>query len=447
MIRPNYDIPEHIQGEPENLMPSTPGVMAQIVRQLVAVLIVSTLSAPLWLPYWILRLVFGRAPVVFSFSQLVRYLTRTWTDEPPPPGLSLPVRLRTTLIILRKLFLVPFWGLAWYIDELIYGRQIRAVKVERPLFELSAARSGSTQMAHYLEDDPHIATPMMLQAFFPFLWLWKIAPYTIGKIFTVEKVRHMYEVSTPPAFLQRHEADPFRTDTFEITFFITHLNHLSLHMGPDILSEDFHWGRATPGNESLWHEEFVHYLDGVARKTLLYSGPGPDGKPKTLMIKGHFLAAADALEKKYPDACFMTVIREPAKRIQSVINYLRVGPTDGLVGPVPWNWLVPAFLKIEQEYCEAEMKFYRRKGGARRCVVLFKDYVKDLEGTMHKIYRECLGQEELPPHVSTTHAERSRTNYLVDRSLEQLSIDVGALNQATEKYIRWCKGQLPESEA
>lgn len=446
MTRPAYDIPEHIQGEPEELMPGAPPVAAFIIRQVVAVVVITLLGAPLWLPYLVLRLFMGRAPVVFSFSQFVRYLTKTWTDNPPPPGLPLSHRLRTFMIILRKLSLVPFWGLAWYIDELIYGRQIRAVKVEKPLFEISAARSGSTQMAHYLEDDPHIASPKMIMCFFPFLWLWKLAPLTIGKIFTVDRVRKFYEENTPPAFLQRHEADPFHTDTFEITFFVAHLNHLSLHMGPDMLAEDFHWGKATPPNQRLWHDDFVRYLDGIARKTLLFEGPGPDGRPKTLMIKGHFLAAADALEQKYPDAVFMTVLRDPSKRIQSVINYLRVGPTDGLVGPVPWNWLCEAFMKIEPEYCEEEMRFYRRVGGARRCVVLFQDYVKDLEGTMHKIYRECLGQETLPPHVPIVHAERSRTNYLVDRSLEQLQIDVDGLNKRLDAYIKWSKGKLPARE-
>jgi len=32
---------------------------------------------------------------------------------------------------------------------------LRAVKLTAPVFELSAARSGSTQLGRYLEEDPH----------------------------------------------------------------------------------------------------------------------------------------------------------------------------------------------------------------------------------------------------------------------------------------------------
>ena len=52
-------------------------------------------------------------------------------------------------------------------------------------------------------------------------------------------------------------------------------------------------------------------LDRIARKTLLFADPAPDGSPLRFFVKGHFLAAADALAAKYPDARFLTMIREP----------------------------------------------------------------------------------------------------------------------------------------
>ena len=133
------------------------------------------------------------------------------------------------------------------------------------------------------------------------------------------------------------------------------------------------------------------------------------------------------------------MIREPAPRLQSVINYLRVNPTDAL-GPVPWVWLKSVLARTESEYCEIEQAWFSRVGGATRCILRFSDYVRDLEGAMKKVYRECLDSESVPVHVPHSHPPRERTNYLVNRSLAQLDIDEVALNTRLSSYIDWCRG-------
>lgn len=437
-IRP--DIPEHIPGEPALPNQGPISIFAQVIKQLVILLGIMCIGLSL-LPFyalgWVLK---GRPPNVPSAAQFQRYLVKVWTEQPPSPGLPFSKRLRITLDLLRRIFTAPYTGVCWFIDDLLYGRAMREVQIVEPLFELSAARSGSTQLAHYLEDDPHIVSPNLLQMFFPYLWMWKLMSATLGKVIPPEKVRKIVESSMPEAFLQRHEADPFRTDTFEISFFQSHMNTYSQLISPRMMIEDFAFGKWVPHNRQLWEEDFVGYLEGIGRKTMLFAGPAQDGKPRRLMIKGHFLAAAPALERRFPDARFLTMIREPDKRLQSAVNYFRSSPLDVLVGSPPWPFLVAFVEESEVEYCELEQEFYSRQG-ARRCVIRFKDYVKDLEGTMKKVYRECLDVEVLPPHVPTIHAERSRTNYLIDRSLEQLGIDIKAINQRLAPYIRWCRGQ------
>jgi hypothetical protein len=72
-------------------------------------------------------------------------------------------------------------------------------------------------------------------------------------------------------------------------------------------------------------------------------------------------------------------------------------------------------------------------------VVRFSEYVRDLEGTMTKVYRECLDTPDLPPHAPRTHAPRVRTNYILDRSLEDVGIDERALEDRLAGYIAWCR--------
>jgi hypothetical protein len=349
------------------------------------------------------------------------------------------VRCWITLSIIQKVLLTPVWGLAWLVDELLYGRAMDAMPVTAPLFIVSAGRSGSTQMGLYLEEDPQFAAPNLLQSMFPYLWLWRLAPRTLGHFLTADQVRAKIRAMMPPELLERHEGDPFKMDTFDFVLYSSHLNALALYLGPDVTVEEFGFGKFAPHNRPLWEEDFVKIVDRVARKTLLQAGPAPDGSPRRFLLKGHFLCGADALEQQYPDAHFLTVIREPAPRLRSAINYMRVNPTDPVLGPIPWTWLASALERTEIEYCEVEQTWFTQSSGARRCVIRFSEFVNDLEATMRKVYHACLDMDELPPHVPKNHAPRERKNYSVNRSLAELGIDEADLRARLASYSAWCQ--------
>lgn len=438
---PTPTIPEHLPGEPRRERPAAPIFVFRLILLALAVALLGVLSVPLWPLYLLSVAIWGWPPNVPRLWQARRYLRLAWTVKPPPPGLPLGVRLWVTIELLRKCALVPFSGLAWQLDEALYGRQLRQVQVKEPLLEISAGRSGSTQLARYLEEDPHLVAPSLLQCTFPYLWLWRLAPRTIGRLVTPERVRHKIESMMPPEFLQRHESDPFRTDTFDAVLYQAHLNYLSVFLGPEVMAEDFDFTGRAPHNQELWGRDYVALLDGIARKTLVFAGTASDGRPRRFFLKGHFLGMADALERHYPDARFLTMIREPAPRLQSAVNFLRVTPMNLLQGPVPWSWLGQALERTEIAYCLMEQDWYTRQGGARRVVIRFNDYVRDLEAAMRQVYRECLDTAELPPHVPRVHPPRERTNYLVNRSLAQVGVDEAALNARLADYIAWCRGE------
>jgi hypothetical protein len=263
----------------------------------------------------------------------------------------------------------------------------------------------------------------------------------------------------PPELLERHEGDPFKTDTFDGAFYSFHFNALAYQLGSDVAAEELNFARFAPHNRELLEADFVRLLDRVGQKTLLYAGT--DGNLPRFFVKGHFLAAADALARRYPDACFLTVIREPVSRLRSAINYLRVNPADPVLGPIPWPWLTSALERTEVAYCEVEQAWFMcpsgtqpsgtqphgtepaaaQSAGPRRCVVRFSDFVEDLQGAMRHVYRTCWDVEELPPHIPARHPPRERKDYTVDRSLPELGIDPDALRARLASYIAWCEGE------
>lgn len=432
-------VPEQLPGEPHHPGLSALPFTGRLLLRGLGVGLLLGLTLGLWPLHGLGVLIWGRPPNVPRLAQVARYLRLIATVRPPPPGLPVLVRLWLVLSVLRKLAVVPVWGLAWSLDELLYGRALDRTPLVAPLIEISAARSGSTQLARYLEQDPQLAAPSFLQSIFPYLWLWRIAPHTLGRFIDREAVRRKLESSVPPEFLERHEGDPFLTDTFDVALYIAHLNHLALFLGPDVLVDDFGFAGPLVHNQRLWEHDFVNLVDRIGRKTLLYAGPAPDGGPRRFFVKGHFLRPAEALARRFPDARFLTMIREPAPRLQSGVNFLRANPGDAAIGQVPWAWLAEGLVRSEIAYCEQEQAWFTRDEGPRRCVLRFAEYVRDLEGTMRKVYRECLDTEELPAHVPRQHPPRKRTQYLLDRSLAQVGVNQAQLEARLAAYIEWCR--------
>jgi hypothetical protein len=411
-----------------------------ILPRIILIITLGVLTAPFWPFYWGGKMIWGRPPIEPYPVQIKRYLGHVWTVTPTDPSLPGFARVWLSLLMIQKVIMLPLSGLAWLLDEMLYGKSLDSIKVKNPLFVISAARSGSTQISRYLEDDPRLAAPNILQTMFPYLWLWKLVPKTIGRIVTKDQVRKRIQTMMPPELWERHESDPFRADTFDGSFYTFHMNRFALNLGPEIAKQDFNMGEIAPHDQQLKEVVFINLVDRLARKTLLHRGPEQDGSDKRFFIKGHFLYAAPFLQERYPDACFLTVIREPLSRLQSGINYMRVNPPDPVLGPVPWNWLCESLIYTETRYCEIEQAWFTQKDGSKRCVIRFIEFVSDLQSTMKQAYQICFGDEVLPRHIPTNHPPRDRKNYTVNRSLVELGINITGIRNKLKTYIEWCQG-------
>jgi len=440
MFNPSFPHPTYLPREPERSW-SVSGTLLTLLQQVMALIVVSVLSLPLWPIYLVFRVFWERPPIVPSFARTLRCV-RALLTEWSPQGPSFVMRLSLFLELVRQEVGNGFMGFAWIVDEIAWGRDLNRVKIIEPIFELSAARSGSTQLAHYLEDDPQLCAPNSLQIAFPFVWLWRIAPH-FERFLPADWQEKLIQAKLPKEMHERHEANPLRTDTFEVLFLATfQLVGIFNCISARALMDEFRVDELTERNRDVWEYDFLRFVDGIGRKTLMEAHKDPEGPPRRLLLKGHFLLVAEHLAHRYPDARFLTMLRVPEKRLQSGINFLRCQPTIAPCPPVPWAWLVEYACTTEVNYCEKEIAWFQRPQGPRRCIIPFDDYVRDLEGTMRKVYRECLDQE-LPAHIPRTHAPRVRTNYSVDRSLEQLSIDEAALKKRLERYRQWCKTGAP----
>lgn len=389
--------------------------------------------------YLWLRLFFERPPIVPSNTRYARCLRMIFFDR-DPHGPTFLMRTSLFLELIRRGLSDAVWGCAWLWDEILWGRQLRQVQIVKPIFEISAARSGSTQLARYLEDDPRIVSPNTLQATIPYLWSWRFAPW-LKRVLPPDFLDKLSHAVLPAEHHERHEVDVLRTDTFEMMYWGTfHWGELLLSSSPRAFMEDFDLARVHNDCRELWDDDFLRFIDAIARRTLLHAGTDASGQPRQLMIKGHFLHAAPELARRYPDARFLTMIRAPEKRLQSLLNFLRCQGTAPPCPPFPWPWITEYVCTREIEYCEREMEWFEQANGPQRHVIRFDDYIKDLPGTLDRVYREGLGREP-PAELPREHAARTRSNYSVDRSLAEAGIDEDAMKQRLQAYRAWCKSR------
>lgn len=419
--------------------PSIGQFALRIIPKFIFFVIKATIVLPLWPVYWVGCLIWYRPPNVPYAKQALRYLKQTWTVSPQNPTLPFFGRIWLSLTLLHFYMGSPIRGVAWLLDELFYGSELNKITVNRPFFVISAGRSGSTQITRYIEDDQRLAAPNILQCMFPYLWLWRLVPNTIGRIIEPEKVREMIQSAMPAELLERHETDLFKADTFDGPFLSFHFHRFSLYLGPEVAKEDFNMANIAPYDEQIKEKDFVRLVDRLAQKSLYFSGVSPEGESRRFYLKGHFLFAAQALCEYYPDACFLTVIREPISRLRSGINFMRVNPPDPVLGPVPWSWLTDTLSYTEVFYSKVEREWFTRETNCQRSVIGFTEFVNDLEFSMKQVYLDCFDTEELPPHIPKNHPPRERKHYSVNRTLAELGVDEDDIRNKLKDYIEWCQ--------
>lgn len=411
---------------------SDPNMLQLLFYLLFKVIPLLLISVPFWFLTALLSLVYGRPPKMVFPSQTNRFMNYAMQSNE-----SKAVKADLMMTILLHTATSRISGFCWLLDEIIYGRQLKSLQIQNPLFVMSAYRSASTEMARILsKDTDKFVAPNAIMCAFPYLWLWNLITWIIGDDsgITTEEANGYLNKSFSKESLERHDNNHFAIDTFDGYFLSSHLNGLAFQLGADVIVKEFNCARFEEHNRYLFEYCFVEHVDRIARKTLLYYGASYE---KTFLLKGHFLQSANALQKKYPEARFLSVLRDPMHRLQSGINHMAVNSTLWQRKAPNWHSLTDAFQQIEVQYCELEMEWYKN-GNDTRFVVKFEDFTKNNQKTIIRIYQDLLesNPDEIPHYDIPSKTPKC---YTVNRSLGELGVNEAILKQQLVRYYAWMK--------
>ena len=439
-----------IKADPGEDVPLKPNILRatkSILLQCVSTLLFLPLSLA-FLPLYVIGLIiWGRPPTVSPWSRFYTYFIATMTEGKLEEGIPFTNRILIFIIVFDYLVKSPIKGVGWFLDEIFYPSYHKC-EIKEPLFLLSGMRSGSTQMADYLEDDEeNFIAPMMVEAMFPYIWAWKlIAP--ILKVIGLKK----YFDAPPPIFgdemKKRHMSNSFKTETWELALGLGHMGPLSISLGASFCK----W---TALNKQPVDKEFckifVELNDCIMKKVMYHRG-----LPKQRMfIKTHLLVVARELEQRYDGTKFLTIVRNPIERLRSSVNFVKVASADGPMKkaynlfPVTWRVARDWIIESQLCHCKEEMIFYdqsEEENTKNKLAISFNTYVKNLAGTLQRVYSflnipvsaELLSKAAVLQKSSHDRTKRKTTyDPKYNRSLSSLGVDEEKLEENLSDYINW----------
>ena len=419
-----------------------------ILLQCVSTLLFLPLSVAC-LPLYIIGLfIWARPPTISPWSRFYKYFITTLT-EGKPEDISFINRILILTIILDYLVKSPINGVGWYLDEIFYPSYHKC-EIKNPLFFITMGRSGSTQMAQYLEDDNEkFLTPMTIEAVFPYIWAWKlIAP--ILRMLGVKKYFENNSALYGEEMMKRHNSNIFKTDTLEMGPVLRHMNFLSFYFGVSFMK----WGFAFSvlKDEPVDREFgklFMEFYDCIMKKVMYHRGL-PN---QQMFVKTHMLIIARELEKRYDGAKFFTLVRHPLEQSRSAINFLKLVSVEGALKkrlglfPVIWKTLRDYVTEVQACFCNEQMIFYN-ENTKNKLAISFNTYVNNLAGTLQQVYSflnipvtaELLSKAAVLQ--KTTHGRtKRRASYdpKYNRTLSSLGIDEEKVKENLSDYINWKK--------
>ncbi len=193
-------------------------------------------------------------------------------------------------------------------DRIIYGRRVKAVKIEpAPVFILGHWRSGTTWLHQLMSCDPGLAAPTSVQCFTPetFLMMRAIMAPVLRLLLPKKRPMDNVEMSASSPEEDEHSlalsgaASAYRTLAFPCNW-MTDVEISPRDMGP--------------GAAQKWHETWLRFLRRVQ-----FANPG-----KRLVLKSptHTARVAEILAI-FPDAKFIHIVRDPYRVYMSRENSTR----------------------------------------------------------------------------------------------------------------------------
>jgi hypothetical protein len=256
------------------------------------------------------------------------------------------------------------------VEAAIYGRAVGRTEVRAPIFVLGHWRSGTTLLHELMVCDQRFGYPTSYQCLEPnhFLLTERVLKPCLGLLMP----------TTRPMDNMKFDLDRPQEDEFALCLVGAESAYLNIAFPNNSPKADDHLDleAVTPASRCRWMREFHGFLQKVAYKT---------GKRLVLKSPPH-TARIKTLQKMFPDAIFIHIVRDPYVVFSSTVNlWQTLHKTQGLQ--------TPTNLELQEKVLSTFVRMYDKLEDGKASLrpdqfyeLTYEDLIKDPVAEMKKIY-------------------------------------------------------------
>uniref|UniRef100_A0A7S2KWU4 Uncharacterized protein n=1 Tax=Leptocylindrus danicus TaxID=163516 RepID=A0A7S2KWU4_9STRA len=356
------------------------------------------------------------------------------------------------------LFGAIIWDFFWLLDEILYGRKYRKVSLDDSVFLVGGFRTGTTSLHRAIAmDEERFTSPRFIEVVFPFLTIQYLFDWIerrdekngTTKIQNIEKkLQDVIGADT----MARHPMEWYAAEEDDLILASYHyLGWYTMTLFPDPEV-------AVIAGEHSKHGKRVLNRSYIFYKRTLQKFMYRRGEGKALLSKNHMIDFMPKLAAEHPNAKFVDIVRHPKDAFTSWYGLSQAGLSVMARKPVDQDVLVKAHLRFWDRFTESEMKFFVKGYSTdqnldrqalllaheNRTLITFKEYVKDQEATVRKLYAQwgydvegTKFEERLIEDREQHKQYKSKAGY-TNPTLKELGLTESMLSLRYAEYISRC---------
>ena len=371
-----------------------------------------------------------------------RFNMGTLTGE-AHPGMSIKQRLYRHYLNTRYLAMQWFHICAWHLDDILFPGY-RGVELKEPVFMVGGFRTGSTSLHRLMAmDEDRYISPKFKEVGIPYLWLQYILDgmeycderWNLG---IVAKIDAGWEKALGTDVLERHPMAWHAPEECDMLLGAwMWCGYYAYAFSPDP-KEMLTNGQISKFSPEEQDHIFTFYKRSI-QKIMYRRGAG-----RTFLSKSHLIELMPIFKERFPSAKFVGIMRDPKDTFVSWLSLCRpMTRTYNLGYSVPIEIDVDAHFKFQHVFGKAEEKFFieDKKKCEKIHHVVFKEFVKNQEGVLFKLYEEW-GMEVTPKFqqaledARTDHKKYKKEHNYKNPTYAELGVEESFVKEQFENYNR-----------
>lgn len=367
-----------------------------------------------------------------------------WTLKYGLGSTTFPWSFKLSLLVrqVKTLFTFMFVGPLWLLDELLFS--YRSAELPQMVFIICTPRTGSTNLHRIMARDPRVIAPTLADLLSPFLCTQMLCRLIGRPDLPAKLVNKLVLMLNGGGYSDIHTYHDTGVDVVEELGIMTLSQWFSEMIMPPYFHPDLLKHYPIPEFPEYLRQRILDYA-ALAIRRFAYMHRTKETKMVVCKAIEPFLFQVPELQKRFPNAKFITLTRDPKKQICSRFSFYSAqmkASHNYDCDKKEWGNIISTRTRDAVEFV---MQHFFRESHSNRLGLTFKEFVGDLSATYSVIYKflgfgykgtpfEQIVKDEIEEHKKFK-GKRKYSNV----KFEDFGIDETKFSEMFAEYNTYCE--------